>query len=158
MMPNFKDRKPAFAGGRSFFPVKNLVIIVSVVLMLLGWYSTRLVVAIIPEGTSGAVTFATAAGDEWYISLTHSVEKTAWNDYFRVNGANNMTMTQTADGKFDMEMNRPYKEVALRISEQAMPHIVHGGDSYDLIALYGQGTAVTVKVMYRYQYWLERYF
>ena len=52
MMPNFKDRKPAFAGGRSFFPVKNLVIIVSVVLMLLGWYSTRLVVAIIPEGTS----------------------------------------------------------------------------------------------------------
>ena len=123
MMPNFKDRKPAFAGGRSFFPVKNLVIIVSVVLMLLGWYSTRLVVAIIPEGTSGAVTFATAAGDEWYISLTHSVEKTAWNDYFRVNGANNMTMThtrfsslgwgysysaadgkltQTADGKFDI--------------------------------------------------------
>ncbi|MFU2361472.1 MAG: DUF1850 domain-containing protein, partial [Phascolarctobacterium sp.] len=95
MMPNFKDRKPAFAGGRSFFPVKNLVIIVSVVLMLLGWYSTRLVVAIIPEGTSGAVTFATAAGDEWYISLTHSVEKTAWNDYFRVNGANNMTMTHT---------------------------------------------------------------
>ena len=169
MMPNFKDRKPAFAGGRSFFPVKNLVIIVSVVLMLLGWYSTRLVVAIIPEGTSGAVTFATAAGDE----------KTAWNDYFRVNGANNMTMThtrfsslgwgypysaadgkltQTADGKFDMEMNRPYKEVALRISEQAMPHIVHGDDSYNLIALYGQGTAVTVKVMYRYQYWLERYF
>ena len=40
----------------------------------------------------------------------------------------------------------------------AMPHIVHGGDSYDLIALYGQGAAVTVKVMYRYQYWLERYF
>lgn len=179
MMPNFKDRKPAFAGGRSFFPVKNLVIIISVVLMLLGWYSTRLVVAIIPEGASGAVTFATSAGDEWYISLTHSVEKTAWNDYFRVNGVNNMTMThtrfsslgwgypysaadgkltQTADGKFDMEMNRPYKEVALRISEQAMPHIVHGGDSYDLIALYGQGTAVTVKAMYRYQYWLERYF
>ena len=107
------------------------------------------------------------------------MEKTAWNDYFRINGANNMSMThtrfsslgwgypysaadgkltQTADGKFDMEMNRPYKEVALRISEQAMPHIVHGGDSYDLIALYGQGTAVTVKVMYRYQYWLERYF
>ena len=57
-----------------------------------------------------------------------------------------------------MEMNRPYKEVALRRSEQAMPHIFHGGDSYDLIALYGQGTAVTVKVMYRYQYWLERYF
>ena len=74
MMPNFKDRKPAFAGGRSFFPVKNLVIIISVVLMLLGWYSTRLVVAIIPEGASGAVTFATAAGDEWYISLADSVE------------------------------------------------------------------------------------
>ena len=68
MMPNFKDRKPAFAGGRSFFPVKNLVIIISVVLMLLGWYSTRLVVAIIPEGASGAVTFATAAGDGMIIS------------------------------------------------------------------------------------------
>ena len=23
MMPNFKDRKPAFAGGRSFFPSKE---------------------------------------------------------------------------------------------------------------------------------------
>lgn len=162
-----------------FFPSKEFSNYYKRCFNALGWYSTRLVVAIIPEGASGAVTFATAAGDEWYISLTHSVEKTAWNDYFRVNGANNMTMThtrfsslgwgypysaadgkltQTADGKFDMEMNRPYKEVALRISEQAMPHIVHGGDSYDLIALYGQGTAVTVKAMYRYQYWLERYF
>ncbi len=179
MMPNFKDRKPAVAGDRSFFPTKISISIVSVLLIFLCWYSTRLVVAIIPEGVAGAITFAASAGEQWHISLTHSVEKTEWSDYFKVNGVNDMTMThtrfsslgwgypysaadgrltETADGKFDMEMNRPYKEVALRISEQAMPHIVHGKDSYDLIALYGQGTAVKIQAIYRYQYWYERYF
>ena len=49
MKPNFKDRKPAIAGSRSFFPVKHFVIIVSILLLFLGWYATRLVVAVLPE-------------------------------------------------------------------------------------------------------------
>ncbi len=178
-MLNFKDRRPAQAGARSFFPLNIFVIIVSVLLIFLSWYSTRLVVAVIPEGKTGAVAFSTHQGDEWNISFTHSVEKTEWDEYFKVNAENDMTMTHTrfeslgwgypysptdgrlrttADGKFILEMNRPYKEVALRISEQAMQHILHGKEDYDLIAMYGQGTAIKIKAIYRYQYWLECYF
>lgn len=178
-MLNCKDRRPTQVGSRSFFPLKHFVIIVSLVLLCLIWYSTRLVVAVLPEGETGAFAFATHPGDEWNISFTHSVEKTEWDEYFKVNAENDMTMTHTrfeslgwgypyspadgkltatADGKFNVVMNRPYKEVSLRISEQAMQHLVHGKDDYDLIALYGQGAAIKIKAMYRYQYWRERYF
>ena len=177
-MLNFKDRKPAAAGNRSFFPIRYFVIFVSVLLIFF-WYATRLVLTVVPEGNTGAITFATHQGDEWYISFTHSVEKTEWDEYFRVNGVDDMTMThtrfeslgwgypyspadgkftRTPDGKFDLEMNRPYKEVALRISKQAMQHIVHGGEDYNLIPLYGQGTAIKIRTMYRYQYWLAYVF
>lgn len=179
MKPYFKDRKPAIAGSRSFFPIKSFVIILILFLGICLWYGTRLVVAVLPEGEREPFSFATHPGDEWRLSLTHSVEKTAWDDYFLVQDVDNMTMThtrfsslgwgypyapsegkltRTADGRFDLEMNRPYKELALRISEQAMQHIVHGTDDYDLIKLYGQGTAIKIKVLYRYQYWLENYF
>lgn len=178
-MPNFKDRKPAIAGSRSFFPITLFLILVIAFAIFCIWYGTRLVVAVIPEGVREPFYFVTYRGDTWNIRLTHSVEKTEWDEYFRVNAANDMTMTHTrfeslgwgypysaddgkltstADGKFIMEMNRPYREVALRISEQAMQHLVHGADAYDLIKLYGQGTAVTIKAQYRYQYWLENYF
>ena len=175
-MLNFKDRKPAFAGTRSFFPLKYFVIIVSAVLIFFGWYATRLVVAVVPEGNTGAFAFATYPGDRWNISFTHSVEKTEWDEFFRVNGAEDMTMThtqfeslgwgypyspadgkftKTADGKFNLEMNRPYKEVAIRISEQAMQHIKHGSEDYNLIPMFGQGRAIKIMAMYRYQYWLK---
>ena len=178
MKPNFKDRKPAIAGSRSFFPVKYFVIIVIILALLLGWYASRLVVAVVPEGERRPFAFGTYPGDEWRISLTHSVEKTAWDDYFVVQGVGQMLMThtqfsslgwgypyapsegkltRTADGRFNLEMNRPYKELALRISEQAMQHLVHGEDDYDLIKLYGQGTAIKIKIQYRYQYWWEEF-
>lgn len=138
----------------------------------------QLIVAIIPEEKNSDITFATYKGDTWHISLTHSVEKTEWNEYFRVNAANDMTMTHTRfeslgwgypysaadgvlrqekNGKFILEMNRPYKIINLRISQQAMQHIIHGSDNYDLIALYGQGAALKIKAVYRYQYWIEKF-
>lgn len=176
MMPNFKDRKPADAGSRSFFQIKYFLIIVSILVIFVIWYGSRLVVAVVPKGVEGAFSFPTYKGDTWHISLTHSVEKTEWADFFRVNAANDLTMTHTRfesfgwgypysaadgklthteDGKFILEMNRPYRVVNLRISEQAMPHLLHDKDNYDLIALFGQGTAVDIKVQYRYQYWLD---
>lgn len=182
MMPKFKDRKPANAGSRSFFPVIFYLIISIIAGLLLAfsvWYSTRLVVSVIPEGKKGTFSFPTFAGDMWNISLTHSVEKTAWDDYFRVNAVNDLTLTHTrfsslgwgypysaadgkltptGDGRFNLEMNRSYKTIDLRISEQAMQHVKHGTEDYDLIALFGQGTAIKIKVQYRFQYWLEIYF
>ena len=179
MMPNFKDRKPAIAGSRSFFPITLFLILVSAFAIFCVWYGTRLVVAVVPEGVRKPFCFGTYPGDAWNIRLTHSVEKTEWDEYFRVNAVDDMTMTHTRfeslgwgypyspadgklsstpDGKFIVEMNRPYRQINLRISEQAMQHLAHGAEDYDLIGLYGQGTAVTIKVQYRYQYLLENYF
>lgn len=66
-------------------------------------------------------------------------------------------LRQEKNGKFILEMNRPYKIINLRISQQAMQHIIHGSDNYDLIALYGQGAALKIKAVYRYQYWIEKF-
>ena len=179
MMPNLKDRKPATAGSRSFFPMRIFLIIVTVLMLLLVWYGKQMVVAVIPEGNRSSFTFATSRGDTWNISLTHSVEKTTWEEFFRVNDVHDMTMThtrfeslgwgypysasdgrfsRTEDGKFNLEMNRPYQDVVLRISEQAMQHLIHHQEDYDLVAMYGQGTAVNIKAQYRYEYWYENYF
>lgn len=179
MMPNFKDRKPAIAGSRSFFKIACAAFTSCLVFVCVIWHLTRLVVAIIPEGLQGAKSFPTFAGDMWKLSLTHSVEKTPWEDYFRVNGIDNMTMvytcfeslgwgypyaaedgklTRTDDGRFKLEMNRSYKSLDLRVSEQAMQHLQHNQDDYDLVALYGQGTEVKIKIQYRYKYLLDIYF
>lgn len=178
-MTDLKDRKPALAGSRSFLKNRYIVIFVLAFVIYISYLGSRLVLVLAPEGDREAVAISSYPGDHWHISFTHSVEKTAWDEYFTVNGCNDMTMThtkfqslgwgypysasdgkfsQTADGRFQLIMNRPYKEVALRISEQAMQHIVHRNQKYDLIELFGQGTAVTVKSMYRYQYWLKYYF
>lgn len=179
MMPNLKDRKPAAAGSRSFFQMKSFLIIVTVLVVFLTWYGTRMVIAVIPEGGGKPFSLATSEGDTWNISLTHSVEKTKWEEFFRVNGVHDMTMThthfeslgwgypysasdgklsRTNDGRFCLKMDRPYKDIALRVSEQAMQQLVHGDEVYDLVALYGQGTAVEIKAQYRYEYWSETYF
>ena len=67
------------------------------------------------------------------------------------------TFSQTGDGKFQLVMNRPYKQVDLRIAEQAMPCIVHYNTVYDLCALFGHGSLVQVKAEYRWQYWQRKY-
>lgn len=178
-MTDLKDRKPAFAGSRSFLKNGYFLIIVCVFLIYIYYLGTRLVLAIVPEGNKDVITIPSYIGDRWHISFTHSVEKTAWDEFFTVNGPNDMTMTHTRfqslgwgypysandgvfsrtdDDRFQLIMNRSYKEIPLRISEQAMQNIIHGQQSYDLVALYGQGTALTIKSMYRYQYWLKYYF
>jgi hypothetical protein len=55
------------------------------------------------------------------------------------------------EGRFDLEMNRPFKSVKLRTAVQAMHKFVHHGQVYDLCGLYGQGTLVEVKVEPRYE-------
>lgn len=178
-MPNLKDRKPAKAGSRSFF--QSHLYFVTFCLLLVGtviWYSTNMVVSLNPEGNRKPIAFDSSIGDVWYIRFTHSVEKTPWEEFFTVNGINDLTMThtrfeslgwgypyspadgkfrQTGDGKFELVMNRPYKNVDLRVAEQAMPCIVHHNDVYDLCALFGHGTLVQVKSEYRWQYWLRKY-
>ena len=64
---------------------------------------------------------------------------------------------RTDDNRFELVMNRPYKQVDLRVAEQAMPCIVHYNTVYDLCALFGHGSLVQVKAEYRWQYWLRKY-
>lgn len=176
MLLNEKDRKPVTTGNRSFFPVKYIVILVIVFVDLLTWYGSQLVVSINPDENKTPITFTTYTGDTWKIKFTHSVEKTPVEEYFTVNGVNDLTMTHTifesfgwgfpyssvdgaisptADGKFKLIMNRPYKNIKMRIAVQARPCIIHDNIEYDLCELFGQGTLIEVKVQHRYEYWLD---
>ena len=177
-MPNFKDRDPALAGPRSFFkkPIM-LILLAATAISLLCWYAGGLVVSLTAE-TGKSLAFSTFPGDRWNIRFTHSVEKTPWEEFFLVNGANDMTLThtrfqsfgwgypysaadgrisQTGDGRFMLEMHRPYKSVKLRVAKQAMQHVIHGKDDYSLVDIFGHGMAIDIKAQYRFEYWLEKY-
>ena len=170
------DRTPASTGARSFFKHPAFVVLLAVIAALTVWYGNRLVVVLLPENNLPVRYFAVEKGGEWSYHYKHSVQQTPVDEYFRVNGVDDMTMTHTTyeslgvglpydpsegtftslkkDGKFDLEMNRPYKYLKFRTAVQAMPKIIHKDVTYDLCPLYGQGTLVEVKVMKRYQYWL----
>ena len=179
MTSSLQDRKLAQAGSRSFLKVKlsiYLLIIFAVASFL--WYATAIVISLNPEGDREPIAFDSKVGDVWNIRFTHSVEKTPWEEFFTVNGVNDLTMTHTRfeslgwgypyspsdglfrrtdDNRFELVMNRPYKQVDLRVAEQAMPCIVHYNNVYDLCALFGHGSLVQVKAEYRWQYWQRKY-
>ena len=170
------DRTPASTGARSFFKHPAFALLLAVVMALAGWYGNQLLVVLLPENNLMVTCFAVEKGGEWSYHYKHSGQQTPVDEYFRVNGADDMTMTHTTyeslgvglpydlsegkftslkkDGKFDLEMNRPYKSLKFRTAVQAMPKIIHKDATYDLCPLYGQGILVEVKVMKRYQYWL----
>ncbi|MDO4178932.1 MAG: DUF1850 domain-containing protein [Phascolarctobacterium sp.] len=164
-------------GSRPFFS-NTILIALACVLVFLVWYGTRLLLVLEPEGNAKPIVLNTEAGDTYRLSFTHSVELTIWDEFFQVNGAHDMTMTHTEfssfgwgfpylstdgkfsitkEGRFRLDMNRPYSKVPLRISEQAMQKIIHKDASYDLIALYGQGSAVTIHALRRYEYWFQQF-
>lgn len=174
-----EDRTSKPGGVRSFFKNKKSLLIILIIFFLssICWYGKQLVVVIEPENNLPVQVFSSYKGDEWNIYFTHSVQKTPVEEFFRINGVDDMTMTHTRyqsygvglpylpsegkftslkkEGRFDVEMNRPFKSVKLRTAVQAMHKIIHGEKVFDLCALYGQGTLVEVKVMRRYLYWWE---
>ena len=96
MTSNLRDRKLAQAGSRSFLKLKlslYLFIIFAVASFL--WYATAIVVSLNPEGEREPIAFDSKVGDVWNIRFTHSVEKTPWEEFFTVNGVNDLTMTHT---------------------------------------------------------------
>ena len=164
-----------FFGVRPFFKRVFIAALVLLAIFLV-WYAWNLVLVLEPEGGLEIKSMATHPGDEWYLTYTHSVQLTPVWEYFRVNGANDLTMTHTVysslgvglpyapsegkyqmskEGRFDLEMNRPFPSVKLRTAVQAQHKLVHQGQVYDLCHLYGQGTLVEVKVEPRYRLWLD---
>ena len=177
-MSKLKDRGPGCAGFRSFLSLKQIGVLSMLICVCLHFYATRMVLAVLPEEGKQPFVYSTHKGDTWHISLTHSVERTLWEEFFRVEGIDKMTMTHTTfeslgwgfpyapedgklthrkDGRYEVVMNRPFTSVPLRISVQAMQHFHHGKTDLDLCQIYGQGTKLDIKVMYRYQYWLAVY-
>ncbi len=176
-MINLKDRSPGTSGDRSFFKKIILIsIIISVFGGILFWYANQLIVSINPENGLPKQYFTVSTGEEWNIEFTHSVELTTVEEFFRVNGADDMvmthtryqslgvglpyspsegTLTNTPDGKFILKMNRPYKTIKIRTAVQAKPCILHKTKVYNLCELYGQGTLVEIKAEKHYQYWLH---
>ena len=160
--------------GPVFFQT-SVVFLLLFILAAVGWYGNQLLVILVPENSLPIQSFAVEKGGEWSYHYKHSVQQTPVDEFFRVNGVDDMTMTHTTyeslgvglpydpaegtfkslkkDGKFDLEMNRPYKSLMFRTAVQAMPKIIHKDKTYDLCLLYGQGTLVEVKVIKRYQYW-----
>lgn len=177
-MSSIWDRGPGNTGSRPFITIKHFIFVFLLLVVGFAYYATRMVLVIIPEDNKQQYAFPTKAGDTWYISLTHSVELTLWEEFFRVNDVNNMTMTHTTfeslgwgfpyapeegklthrpDGRYELVMNRPFNYVPLRISVQAMQHFHHGSTDLDLCKIYGQGTKMDIKAMYRYNYWLQKF-
>ena len=176
MNHSITDRTPASTGARSFFKHPSFVLLLLIILAAAGWYGNRLLVVLLPENDLPVRYFSVEKGGEWRYRYKHSVQQTPVDEYFRVNGVDDMTMTHTTyeslgvglpydpsegkftslkkDGKFDLEMNRPYKSLKFRTAVQAMPKIIHKDMTFDLCPLYGQGTLVEVKVIKRYQYLL----
>lgn len=176
-MPNLKDRKSELTGSRSFFR-KIIFPFIFSFLCILGWYANGLLLFIEPENNINPIVENVKIGDTYRLSFTHSVELTTWDEFFRVNGPHDMTMTHTEfssfgwgfpylstdgifsttkDGRFRLDMNRPYPKVPLRISEQAMQKIIFKDKAFDLVALYGQGSAVTIYALKRYEYWFTKF-
>lgn len=170
------DRTPACSGARFFFRRSFFLGFLFAFLAALVWYGNQLQVVLIPEGNAPSQAFTVEKGEEWHYHYTHSVQKTPVDEFFRIEGAGRLTMTHTTyeslgvglpyapsegrftslkeKGKFDVEMNRPYRFLQFRTASQAMPKIVYKDKIYDLYGLYGQGVLVEVRVMKRYERWL----
>ena len=177
-MVDLRGRTPEPSGIRPFLATKYIVPFLFILVAGFTYYATGMLLAVIPENHKQCFIYETHTGDTWNISLTHSVERTLWEEYFVVDGPGKMTMTHTTfeslgwgfpysaadgklthrqDGRYELVMNRPFSYVPLRISVQAMQHFHHGTVDLDLCSLYGQGTRVDIRVLRRYQYWLYGY-
>ncbi|WP_293719086.1 DUF1850 domain-containing protein [uncultured Phascolarctobacterium sp.] len=174
---NKKDRSSDISGGRSFY--KKILVGVVIVLTCLGmlfWYADQLIVSLNPEGGLPKQYFTVEPGELWNIEFKHSYELTQVEEFFQVNGVDDMTMIYTKykslgcglpfsgsegklvtepDGKFKLVMNRPYKTVKIRPAVQARQKVIHNGKVYDLCELYGHGTLIEIKAERRYQYWFN---
>ncbi len=153
-----------------------LLILLILMMAAVVWYGSRLVFVILPE-RGKSILLPVQPDEEWVYHYKHSVQQTPCDEYFRINGPHDMTMTHTIyqsfgvglpydgsegqfislkkDGKFEMILNRPYASVNFRTAVQAMPKIRMQNHTYDLCELYGQGTRVMVTVMRRYELWLQ---
>lgn len=140
-------------------------------------YAQGLLVVVQPENTNQCLMWSTNVGDTWQISFTHSVEKTVWDEFYKIDGNNKLILTHTEfssygwgypysandgkfsttpDGKFRMQMDRVINNLKLRISVQAQQKIIENQNTYNLCQLFGNGCLLNISVQKRYQWWLNK--
>ena len=166
------DRAPKQKGARPALFIGLFILLIAAGAIY--GFGQQLRVALLDDKQQPIVTFS---ADTWRYHYTHSVQLTPVDEYFRVNGLDDMTMTHTIyqslgvglpfapyegrftqleDGTFRFDMNRPYKNLKFRVSRFAKPYIAHGDTKYDLCSLFGDGGLVEVRTMKRYQLWLNK--
>ena len=170
-----KDRTPEFAGNRSFFKI-GLYIVALCIAGGFWFYANQLVLVIKPENNQTPICFTTFVGDKLEYGFTHSVQKTPVEEYFVVRGPNDIlmqytryqslgvglpflpsegTFTQTDDGHFIFEMNRPFQTVKLRIANEAKPRLFYSGKEIPLCKVFKPGSLVEIIVEKRYRIWFN---
>lgn len=171
---NANDRSPGESGFRSFF----YYVLFGIIFLIAGvvWYGNQLVIAVVPEDNLKTYYFPSKVGDEWHYLYIHSVQQTPCEEFFTINGPNDMTMTytrfqsygvglpcytddgkfkQTEDGHFILEMNRPYRTVAFRTQDIPKPRLYIHGEEIPIYKIYPSGTLVTVSVDKRFKHWFN---
>ncbi len=168
-----KDREPVFSGHRPFFK-KIIVMLIFFAVLFFFWYGNQLVISVVPEEGQHIYRFTAHVGEEWHYTYKHSVQQTICEEYFKINGPQDMVMTytrfqsygvglpcypedgkftQTTDGHFILEMNRPYKEIQFRTQDIPEPRLFIGKEELPIYKLYKTGSLVVVSVDRRYKTW-----
>lgn len=168
-----KDREPVYSGARSFLKKTIVFIILAIVLGII-WYGNQLVISVVPEDGQKVYRFTAQVGDEWHYTYKHSVQQTLCEEYFTIKGPHAMVMTytkfqsygvglpcypedgkftQTEDGHFILEMNRPYEEIKFRTQDIPQPKLFIAGEELPIYRLYKSGSLVVVSVDKRYRTW-----
>lgn len=161
-------------GGQGFCSslifIKIFFLVLLVAIGAIFWYiHSSLVLAVTGKQYSQAL--PVEVGEEWQIVFIHSVERTPWEEYYRVGEDGNLlykTRFQSlgwgypysqSDGEFhatkdgfELLMNRKYLVINLTIAPEASPVLIHRGAKYNLCEIYGDREAVEVRLTNRLEY------
>lgn len=149
---------------------KRIFLIFIVAIGAIFWYiHYSLVIAVI--GKNCSLSLPVAIGEEWQIVFTHSVERTPWEEYYRVE-EDNFLLYKTrfhslgwgypyaqSDGEFhatkdgfELLMNRKYPVINLMVAPEASPVLIHRGTKYNLCEIFGDREAVKIQLTDRLKY------
>jgi len=142
-------------------------------MVVLGFWMKGLLLVVRDTSTGKYFTYICSAGDNFQMVLTHSVEKSPWEDNFLIYGSGDLLLTTSkfeslgwgfpyseADGKFSinkdnkflMTLNRKFAKINTCVAVQAMPKILFKNQTLDLCSEFGDGALLEIAVLHRYQF------
>lgn len=154
--------------------IKKIILIAIVAIGLIFCYiHSSLVLAV--TGSHYSQALPVKVGEEWQIVFIHSVERTPWEEYYRVEDGGNLlykTRFQSlgwgypyavSDGEFhamkdcfELLMERRYPVIKLIVAPEALPVLIHREKKYNLCELYGDREMVEIRPVSRLKYMITR--